>query len=86
MSNRIWLIDLVNAIQPISEIYFIIYTKQVNNTKKAYLLKYRKVVIELWEAFVNLLKVILSSTTRGSVFNVDFVGEFKEDISITTKV
>ena len=77
--------DLTNAIQPISKTYFIIYTKQANNTKKAYLLEYCKVAIELREAFANLLKVILSLTTRGSVFNIDFTGESKEDIS-TTKV
>ena len=86
MANRIWLIDLVNIIQPISETYFIIYTKQANNTKKAYLLEYRKAVIELREAFVNLLKVVPSSTARGSAFNVDFAGESKEDISIAAKV
>ena len=84
--NRIWLMDLIKVIQPISKTYFIIYTKQANNTKKAYLLEYCKVVIELREAFANLLKVILSLTTRGSIFNVDFIGESKEDISITTKV
>ena len=77
--------DLVNVIQPISETYFVIYTKQANNTKKAYLLEYRKVVIELWEAFANLLKVVPSSTTRGSAFNIDFAEKSKEDIS-TTKV
>jgi len=76
----------MNAIRPISKTYFIIYTKQANNTKKAYLLEYRKVAMELWEAFANLLKVILSLTTRGSAFNVDFIGESEEDISITTKV
>ena len=43
--------DLVNVIQPISETYFILYIKQANNTKKALLLEYRKVVIELREAF-----------------------------------
>ena len=42
--------------------------------------------MELWEAFANLLKVVPSLTTRGSAFNVDFVGESKEDISITAKV
>jgi len=76
----------VNTIQPISKTYFVMYTKQANNIKKAHLLEYRKVAIELWEAFVNLLKVIPSSTTRGSAFNIDFVGEPKEGISITTKV
>ena len=86
ITNRIQLIDLINAIQPISETYFIIYTKQANNTKKAYLLKYRKVIIELWEVFATLLKVIPSLTTRGSVFNIDFIEESKEDISITNKV
>ena len=86
ITNRIQLIDLINAIQPISETYFIIYTKQVNNTKKAYLLKYCKVAIELQKVFANLLKVILSLTTRGSVFNIDFIKEFKENIFITTKV
>jgi len=78
--------DLANAIRPISETYFVIYTKQANNTEKAYSLEYCKVAMELWEAFANLLKVVLSLTTRGSVFNVDFVGESKEDISITAKV
>ena len=78
--------DLINTIQPISKTYFIIYTKQANNTKKAYLLEYRKAVMELWEAFANLLKVVLSSTTRGSVFNIDFVGESEEDISIAAEV
>jgi len=39
--------DLVNVIRPISETYFVIYTKQANDTKKAYLLEYHKVVIEL---------------------------------------
>jgi len=77
--------DLINAIQPISETYFVIYTKQANNTKKAHLLEYYKVVIELQEAFINLLKVVLSLTTRGSAFNVNFVKESKKDIS-TTKV
>src|SRR6266700_5423804 len=86
MTNGIWLIDFANTVRPISETYFIIYTKQANNTEKAHLLKYRKVVIKLWEAFANLSKVILSSTTRGSIFNVNFAGESKEDISITTKV
>ena len=62
------------------------YTKQANNTEKAYLLEYRKAVIELQEAFANLLKVVPSLTTRGSAFNVDFAGESKEDISITAKV
>ena len=47
ITNRIQLIDLINAIQPISETYFIIYNKQANNTKKAYLLEYRKVAMEL---------------------------------------
>jgi len=78
--------DLINIIRPISETYFVIYTKQANNTKKAHLLEYCKVVMELREAFVNLLKVVPFLTTRGGVFNVDFVGKSKEDISITAKV
>jgi len=78
--------DLINAIQSISETYFVIYTKQANNIKKAHLLEYRKVVIELWEAFANLLKVIPFLTTRGSAFNIDFAEEPKEGISITAKV
>src|SRR6266581_1387076 len=86
MTNGIWLIDFVNAIRPISETYFVIYIKQINDTKKAYLLEYYKVTIELKEVFTNLLKVIPSSNTKGSAFNVDFVGEFKKDIFIVTKV
>ena len=42
--------------------------------------------MELQEAFINLLKVIPSLTTRGSTFNIDFTEESKGDISITTKV
>ena len=48
ITNRIQLIDLINIIQPISKTYFIIYTKQANNTKKAYLLEYYKAVIEIF--------------------------------------
>jgi len=39
--------DLANVIRPISKTYFIIYTKQANNIKKAHLLEYYKVAIEL---------------------------------------
>jgi len=78
--------DLANAIRPISKTYFVIYTKQANNTEKAHSSEYYKVVIELWEAFANLLKVVPSLTTRGSAFNIDFAGESEEDISITAKV
>ena len=42
--------------------------------------------MELQEAFTNLLKIIPSLTTRGSAFNIDFIGEFKGDIFITAKV
>jgi len=42
--------------------------------------------MELREAFITLLKAILSLIIKGSIFNIDFVGEFKEDISITNKV
>ena len=76
--------DLANAIRPISETYFVMYTKQANDTKKAYLLKYRKVVIELREAFQTLFKAV-PIMVKGNAFNVNFAGEFKEDIS-TTKV
>jgi hypothetical protein len=47
MTNGIWLIDLINIVWPISETYFVIYTKQVNDTEKAYSLEYCKVVMEL---------------------------------------
>ena len=86
ITNRIQLIDLINTVQPISETYFVIYTKQADNTKKAHSSEYRKVVMELQKAFANLSKVIPSSTTRGSTFNIDFTGESEGDISITTKV
>ena len=76
--------DLINIIQPISKTYFVIYNKQANNTKKAYLLKYCKVVIELQEVFQNLSKAA-PIMVRGNAFNINFAGEFKEDIS-TTKV
>jgi hypothetical protein len=51
MTNGIWLMDLANAIRPISETYFVLYIKQADNTEKAYLLGYRKVAMELREAF-----------------------------------
>jgi hypothetical protein len=47
ITNGIWLIDFVNAVWPISETYFIIYTKQANDTEKAHSSEYYKVVIEL---------------------------------------
>ena len=76
--------DFVNAIQPISKTYFVLYMKQANNTKKALSLKYHKVVIKLREAFQNLFKS--HTIIKGNAFNVDFTGEFEEDIFITTKV
>ena len=82
--NRIWLMDLIKVIQPISKTYFVIYNKQANNTKKAYLLKYCKVVIELREVFQNLSKAI-PIMAKGNTFNIDFAGKFKKNIS-TTKV
>ena len=78
--------DLINTIRPISETYCVLYTKQADNTEKAHLLEYRKVAMELREAFANLLKVVPSLTTRGSIFNVDSAGESEENISIATKV
>jgi len=39
--------DLINIIQPISKTYFVLYIKQANNTKKALLLEYYKVIMEL---------------------------------------
>ena len=50
-TNRIWLMDLVNVIRPISETYFIMYTKQANDTEKALLSEYYKVAMELQEVF-----------------------------------
>ena len=41
--------------------------------------------MELREAFQNLFKAI-PMTVKGSVFNIDFAGESKGDISITAKV
>ena len=84
MNNGIQLIDLTNAIRPISETYFIIYTKQANDTEKAYLLEYRKVATELREVFQNLSKVV-PTTARGNIFNVDYAGESEED-TLTTEV
>ena len=84
INNGIWLMDLANAIRPISETYFVMYTKQANDTEKAHSSEYRKVATELREAFQNLSKVV-PTTARGNIFNVDYVGESEEDI-LTTKV
>ena len=84
ITNRIWLINLINTVQPISETYFVIYTKQANNTKKAHLLEYYKVVIELQEAFQTLFKAV-PITVKGNAFNIDYAGESKED-TLTTKI
>jgi hypothetical protein len=85
ITNGIWLMDLENAIRPISETYFVLYTKQADNTEKAHSSEYRKVAMELREAFANLSKVVPSSTTRGSAFDADYAGESEEDI-LTTEV
>ena len=85
MANRIWLMDLINAIRPISKTYFVLYIKQANDTKKALLSEYCKVAIEPQEAFQNLF-IAVPTTVRGSAFNVDFAGKSKEDISIAAKV
>ena len=58
----------------------------MSDIKKAHSSEYCKVVIELQEVFINFLKIIPSSTTKGSTFNIDFIGESKGDIFITTKV
>ena len=42
--------------------------------------------MKLQEAFINLLKIILSLITKGSVFNIDFAEKSKEDIFITIKI
>jgi hypothetical protein len=84
MTNGIWLIDFINSVQLISETYFILYIKQINNTKKALLSEYCKVVIELREVFINLLtKVNPLATIRRNIFNINFRGS-KKDI-FTTK-
>jgi len=84
MSNRIWLMDLANAIQLINKTYFVLYMKQANNTKKALSSEYHKVATELQEAFQNLSKAI-PITVKGNAFNTDYAGESKED-TLTTKV
>ena len=61
------------------------YMKQANDTKKALLLEYHKVAIELREVFQTLSKS-RTIMVRGNAFNADFTGESKEDISITAKV
>ena len=77
--------DFANAIRPISETYFVLYMKQVNNTKKAHLLEYRKVAIELREVFQNLSKTI-PTMVKENTFNADYAGESEEDISIAAEV
>jgi len=71
MHNGIWLMDLANAIRPISETYFVLYTKQANDTEKAHSSGYLKVATELREAFQNLSKVV-PTMARGNAFNADY--------------
>ncbi len=60
------------------------YIKQANDTKKAHLLEYYKVAMELWEVFQTLSKAV-PTMVRGNVFNADYTGESEEDI-LTTEV
>ena len=70
--------DLVYAVRPLSEAYYVTFIKQVNKPEKSNSIEYIKVVIELREALSSLLKKI--STTRGSAFNAEFVEEPSDDI------
>lgn len=85
MSNGIWLIDLADAVRPLSETYFVQYTEQANDPEKSKSSEYRRAAMKLREAFVNRSKTAPSATARGSAFNVDFAGESEEDNSIAAE-
>jgi hypothetical protein len=77
MSDGIWLQDLAEAIQPLSETCFMMYTKEANDPKKSKPTEYRRVAKELREAFAHHTKKT-ARTVRGSAFNADFAGEPEE--------
>jgi hypothetical protein len=86
MSNGIWLQDLAEAVRPLSETYFVLYTEQANDPQKSRSSEYRKVAMKLREAFANLSnKTAPSATVRGSAFNVDFAVDSEEDNSVAAK-
>jgi hypothetical protein len=86
MSDGIWLQDLAEAVRPLSETYFVLYTEQANDPQKSKSSEYRKVAMKLREAFANLSKKTApSATVRGSAFNVDFAVDSEEDNSNAAK-
>jgi hypothetical protein len=56
MSLGLWLTDLAQAVRPLSETYFVLYSKQANDPEKSEPSEYRKVAMELREALANLHK------------------------------
>jgi len=80
MSDGIWLQDLAEAVRPISDTYFVLFTEQSNDPNNSEPSEYRKVATQLREAFVNTSKKANpTGTARGSAFNADFAGESEEE-------
>jgi len=71
MSMGVWLVDLAQAVRPLSEAYFVTFTKRANKPEKSDSAEYVKVAMELREALSSLSKKI-TTTARGSAFNADF--------------
>jgi hypothetical protein len=84
VSNGMWLQDLAESIRPLSETYFVLYNKQSNDPEKSKLTEYRKVALELREAFAKTSnKAVSTGTARGSAFQADFNGESEDDSNAT---
>jgi hypothetical protein len=78
MSMGVWLVDLAQAVRPLSEAYFVTFTKRANKPKKSDPIEYVKVAMELREALASLSKK-MTTTARGSAFNADFNADFAGD-------
>ena len=84
MSDRIWLQELAEVIQPFSDAYYIKYTTKSNDPQKLRSSEYRRVAKELQEGLIRPSKKA-NTTIRGSTFNADFAEQAIKDYSNTTK-
>lgn len=73
MSNGIWLVDIAQAVRPLSDTLYMTYTDQANDKEKSKPSQYRNVARKLREAFQSTSKK--TTTARGSTFNTEFGGE-----------
>ena len=77
MNEGLWLIDLAEAVRPLSESLYTKYYTQAEDDKESVVSEYRKVARHLRELLGNTRKAP-SGTARGSAFATEFAGEPEE--------